>query len=285
MKASATFTLMAALGLPLAATAVEHEEMQQPGAAQPQTSADAKQVIKDWPDTAKKAAEAMTEKYGQPDEMTDTMLVWHENGPWLRTIVYKEEVDHDFPVPHKDVLEQVISYEVPPDKYDDLAMYDGSVIAERTKGELSARCDQEVANYLALNLADDIVKDEKSVEEAREFYAETIKQVLQGQEPEYVTSLRFEPPPVQQARDSDERAISVAELEQLRQPEQAELAGFSELDQDGDGEISREEARASEELSRAWEQYDADSDDRIDRSEFSAFEEEVKGEQKQKPEE
>ncbi|MGH8284417.1 MAG: hypothetical protein ACRETT_01460 [Steroidobacteraceae bacterium] len=37
-------------------------------------------------------------------------------------------------MPHKDVLEQVIDYKVPPDKFDDLARYDGSVIAERTKG-------------------------------------------------------------------------------------------------------------------------------------------------------
>lgn len=279
MNRASTFTLLAALGLSMGAVAAEHGEMTE--AAKGVTSENTQELIKDWPDVSKEAANAMTEKYGQPDEATPTMLVWHENGPWLRTIVYKEAVDHDFPMPHKDVLEQFVSYDVPPDKFDELAQYDGSVIAERTKGELSARCDKEVANYLAINLADDIVKGEKSVEEAREFYAKTIKEVLQGQEPEYVASLRFDPPPVQQARDSDERAISVAELEEIRGvTEEAEIASFSELDQDSSGDISRDEAKDSQRLSEAWDEYDTDGDDRLNRSEFSAFEEKVREKEK-----
>ncbi|WP_303907344.1 hypothetical protein [Thiohalomonas denitrificans] len=269
MKTSAIVTLVAALGLPMSVFA-QSEEMQNE-AVQGATPADTRQIIEDWPEVSKEAANAMTEKYGQPDEATPSMLVWNNNGPWLRTIVYKEEIDHEFPVPHKDVLEQFISYNVPPDKFDELAEYDGSVIAERTKGELSARCDKEAANFLAVNLADDIIKGEKSVEEAREFYADTIKQVMQGQQPEYTTALLFEPPPIQQARDSDERAISVAEVEQLRQGE-AEIASFSELDKDDSGDISREEAREHERLNEDWAQYDADDNDRLDRNEFSAFE-------------
>lgn len=57
----------------------------------------------------------MTEKYGQPSEHTSRMLFWYNNGPWLRTIVYRDEIDHGFPVSHKDVLEQFVGYEVPPD--------------------------------------------------------------------------------------------------------------------------------------------------------------------------
>lgn len=49
-------------------------------------------------------------------------------------------------MPHKDMLLQVIAYEVPADKFDDLAAFDGSVIAERTRGEIAARCDKEAAN-------------------------------------------------------------------------------------------------------------------------------------------
>ena len=36
--------------------------------------------------------------------------------------------------------------------FDELAAFDGAVIVERTKGEMSARCDREAANVLALNL-------------------------------------------------------------------------------------------------------------------------------------
>lgn len=148
-------------------------------------------IVQGWPDVSVKAANAMMQKYGAPDEATPSMLVWENNGPWLRTIVYKETIDHDFPMPHKDVLEQFISYKVPVDKFDDLAAYDGSVIAERTRGELSARCDKEAANFVALNLADDIVNGEKSVEEARQAYAEAIKATMGGNPPEIAQALTF----------------------------------------------------------------------------------------------
>jgi len=136
----------------------------------------------------------MVEKYGQPAEETATMLVWHNTGPWKRTIISKEAVQHDFPMPHPDVMEQVINYKVPPDKFDDLAMYDGSVIVERTKGELSARCDKEGANFLALNLANDIVTGKQTVSGARAEYARQIKAMMGGQPAPYTERLKFDVP-------------------------------------------------------------------------------------------
>jgi hypothetical protein len=147
-----------------------------------------------WHEAAQQAAQQMNEKYGPPDGVTDMMLVWNDTGPWKRTIVYKEAVDHDFPMPHPDVLEQTINYDVPVEMFDDLAAYDGSVIAERTKGILSARCDKEEANFLAINLANDIVNGKRTVEEAREFYAETIKAVMNGEKPEYTQGFVFDVP-------------------------------------------------------------------------------------------
>jgi hypothetical protein len=41
------------------------------------------------------------------------------------------------------------------------------VIAERTAGEVSARCHDEQANLLALNLTNDVVTGAKTVAEAR----------------------------------------------------------------------------------------------------------------------
>jgi hypothetical protein len=118
-------------------------------------------------------------------------LIWHHTGPWKRTEVINEEIPHNFPQPHMDMLLQSIDYPVPPDKFDELAAYDGSVIAERTKGELAARCDMEEANFLALNLAHDIVTGIRSVAQARQFYAE----VMQEKRPtEYLQGLRFQVP-------------------------------------------------------------------------------------------
>jgi hypothetical protein len=166
----------------------------------------ADQIIADWPDTAKKAAQAMIEKYGAPAEATPSLLIWYNNGPWKRTVVNKEEIDHDFPMPHKDVLEQFINYEAPPDYFDDLAHYDGSVIVERTKGEISARCDKEEANYLALNLANEIIQGNKSVEEARQAYGEAIMQLMEGNPPEITQKLMFQVPEAN-VGDADETTI------------------------------------------------------------------------------
>lgn len=161
------------------------------GAAQAQS---ATQMVAEWPETARMAANAMMDKYGQPDEATPSQLVWHDNGPWKRTIVYREEIDHHFPMPHKDVLEQFIDYDVPPEMFDELAMYDGSVIVERTKGEISARCDKEVANFLALNLAHAIVHGEHTVEEARDVYARQIMAMKNDQAAPLTDGFNFELP-------------------------------------------------------------------------------------------
>lgn len=194
LKATVAATAAAAGAVAGAATAGAQEQHQ------------AEAVIENWPETAKMAAEAMIEKYGAPAETTPSLLIWYDNGPWKRTIVYKEEIDHDFPMPHKDVLEQVINYEVPSDYFDDLAHYDGSVIVERTRGEISARCDKEGANFLALNLANDIVKGNKSVDEARQAYGEAIKQMMQGNAPESMQQLTFQVPE-RNVGDSDEAII------------------------------------------------------------------------------
>lgn len=133
----------------------------------------------------------MVEKYGQPQGVTPTQLIWKEQDPWQAIIIYRDPVPHDFPKPHKDVLEQVISYRVPPEKFDELAEFDGSVIAERTKGILAARCDKEPMNFLALNLAHDIVTDKASVEEARQKYAEVVAAFMKGEKHPYTQELQF----------------------------------------------------------------------------------------------
>lgn len=43
-----------------------------------------------------------------------------------------------------------------------------------TDGEIAARCDKEEANFLAINLADDVAKGRRTVDDARKFYAESM---------------------------------------------------------------------------------------------------------------
>jgi hypothetical protein len=152
----------------------------------------ADEIVKTWPETARQAAEAMMDKYGAPDEASPSLLLWHHNGPWRRTIVYREEAQHNFPTPHRDVLEQFVSYRVPVEKFDDLAAFDGSVLVDRTKGLMSARCAGEGGNFLALNLAHEIVQGTKDVATARMAYADAMKARQEGRAPEIMQRLMFE---------------------------------------------------------------------------------------------
>lgn len=151
------------------------------------------QMIASWPEASRMAAMDMIQKYGQPQEVTASMLMWRDNGPWKWTKVSRETIKHDFPMSHPDLLEQAINYRAPVDKYDDLAQYDGSVIVERTKGEMSARCDKEGANFLAINLANDVATGKKTVEEARTYYAAAIKRFMGTKEMDpYMQKIQFQ---------------------------------------------------------------------------------------------
>jgi len=150
-----------------------------------------KQIISGWSAKPKEVANAMINKYGTPNEATANMLIWYNNGPWKKTILFKQEIPHDFPKPHTDLLQQFIDYKTPVDKFYELATYDGSVIVERTKGEISARCDKEEMNFLALNLANDVATGNKTVEEARMYYAKAAMAFMKGEKDPYTQGLKF----------------------------------------------------------------------------------------------
>ena len=268
MQAATTVSRLARGSIVLLASSLAWAGPQQP--ASESGSQDPQQLIEEWPEASRKAARNMIEEYGQPDGVTDSHLVWRDNGPWLRTVVYKEPVQHNFPKPHKDVLEQFINYEVPPEKFSDLARFDGSLVVYRTNGEMSVRCDREAANIVGLNLAHDIIEGSRSVDEAREFYAQTIQQVAQGDRPEYARSLQFrtrtasatadpdEPLEVQTAqaaspdpsssRDSSARRTGSGDNEELISS--ARLEGMTVVTSEDEevGEVTRVMEKAGEEI-------------------------------------
>ncbi len=149
--------------------------------------------IADWPEEPREAARLVIDQYGEPDEVTDTQLAWHNRGWWKRIVATKTFHRHNFPVPHFDSVESVIDYRVPVDKFTPLAAFDGRVIVERTVGEVSARCHDEQANWLALNLMHDIVIGAKNVDEARSYYAKEFADYRRKKPAPYMHGLRFTP--------------------------------------------------------------------------------------------
>lgn len=144
-----------------------------------------------WPEASKAAISAMTAKYGLPAAVTDEMVMWTSSAPFKRTIVFREEVAHQFPIEHSDVLMQTVDYRVPLDKVSQLSKFDGSLIIDRTKGEISSRNDKEEMNILALNLADKIVRGEMTSEQARREYTKNAEAFATGSSGLLVTALTF----------------------------------------------------------------------------------------------
>jgi hypothetical protein len=153
-------------------------------------------ILDQWPNGPKETVQKMTQKYGLPNEATPSRVIWLNNGPWKETMVYREETQHDFPKPHKDHIKQFIDYKVPIGKFDQLAEFDGSVIVDRTKGETAARCDKEEMNFLALNLANDIVNNKTNAQQARKEYGQQAMALMKQeiQSAPYTQALKFNVP-------------------------------------------------------------------------------------------
>ncbi len=171
---------------------------------QGQTSLD--QVTANWNETARTAARQMFEKYGAPQEVTTNRLIWHDNRPWKRTEVINQDLSHNFPSQHIDVLAQTLAIDVPVDRYGDLAAFDGSVSASRTAGEFTACCNREEHNLIALNLASDILSGRLTVPQARQRLADLVQQSDHGQRVSYASDVRFSLPVSNRTGDADRPA-------------------------------------------------------------------------------
>ena len=164
-------------------------------AATPHGAMNAAQVEKltnDWPVASRDAIKYLTAKYGAPAAITADMAVWGKTGPWKRSIVFRKEVPHQFPKAHTDVMQQWLDYKAPVPKYSELAMFDGSVVVERTAGEMSARCDKEAANFLAVNLANEVATGKRTVERARTKYGEQIMEMTAKRPAPYTENVMFD---------------------------------------------------------------------------------------------
>ena len=159
-----------------------------------------------WPQRTQRLGAQLVTKYGPPTEATDRQITWYANGPWKRTTLYKEEIAHNFANAHQDVLEQTINYRVPLDKLAPLATFNGSLLVNRTRGELSSLSDGEDTNFLALNVADDLVKGERDVEQAMTYYAQLIRARMIKEPERDLQTLKFTPAKAADTADPGEIA-------------------------------------------------------------------------------
>ena len=156
----------------------------------------AEMIVQRWPERVQRLAKAMTEKYGVLSAFSDKELVWANHAPWKRIILHRNgvtpsQIGKAVAAGDKDHLEQVISYRVPEDKIADLKKFDRRIKVNRAAGELSSVADSESMNCLNLNLADDIVKGQRRVQDARSFALKTKMLEQTGKTSPYLEGIVF----------------------------------------------------------------------------------------------
>ena len=152
----------------------------------------AEEEIQGWPGLAKIAARATMEKYGKPDGVGKDALVWYVNGPWKRTLVHRRAWPHYTFRQDKDFLENVIGYVVPKDKLEALTRFDRRLDVDQPSAEISARAESESMSFLALNLADEIIRGKRTVDEARDFQKQIVRLAAAGKASGYLNGFLFD---------------------------------------------------------------------------------------------
>lgn len=159
-----------------------------------------------WPSASRRAAADMVERFGQPDTVTDKKLIWEDVGSFKKIMVSRDATHHRFPAPHSDVLTYVVDYRVPASRFDDLAYFDGSLLADRTRGELSARCDSHEMNVAALNLADEVIRGARTVSQARSMLTAVQKRLTDDDPPPIARRLQLDTTRTARTADPDRPA-------------------------------------------------------------------------------
>jgi hypothetical protein len=148
---------------------------------------DARSAVKSWPSTTRRAANAMIERNGPPDEVNDRALVWNNKDGFQRIAVYKDAGR----MGHRDFIESTVAYAVPTDKVQEIQSFDSSISVDAGKGTLTARSDSEQSNLLVLNLADEIASGKRDVASAKSFKRRTLLTSEAGKKSDYTQKLLF----------------------------------------------------------------------------------------------
>jgi hypothetical protein len=166
-----------------------------PSLVQPSTEALAwsQKHLAGWPEATRKLGAQLMTKYGAPTEITPRQVTWIRSGQWARTTLYKEGAAHNFASPHRNVLEQAVLYKVPIDKLVPLAQFNRSLVVDLARGELVASSDSEEINFLAVNVADEVVKGQRTAEEARIYFAQLVRAKMIKEPERELQTLTFAP--------------------------------------------------------------------------------------------
>lgn len=148
-----------------------------------QGQADSLRAISGWPENPRRLAELMLNRFGPPEKIGWNVLVWRDCAPWKRVSVFSKRPAAP--------LELSVDYLVPPYRLDAVSEFSPDVLADFWHGELTVRGESEELSILALNLADEIAREIRSPEEARDFFNKAAQFSARGKTSPYMERLLF----------------------------------------------------------------------------------------------
>lgn len=151
---------------------------------------DAGAVIDRWSRPSADAARSLILRYGPPDETAPDKLTWRGKGSWLRTVVWNRHGLYRSPRDF-DLVIQTVKYPVTRGQAAELVAFSDALVVNVDRGELSSRASREELNRLNLNLADEVARGIKSVEEARAAYQRALRLSAAGKSSPYMAGLLF----------------------------------------------------------------------------------------------
>jgi hypothetical protein len=93
-------------------------------------------TLERWPAPARAAARAMIAEYGPPTRFDAASLVWLHQGPWEKTVAYRDGWPQSKVPEAQDHLRQVIGYRVPREKLEAILRFDPRVEPNPETNEL-----------------------------------------------------------------------------------------------------------------------------------------------------
>jgi hypothetical protein len=144
-------------------------------------------VIRPWPDIARRAAYQVLHVHGPPHELDQRSLRWDRLGPWKRVVVCADDGDQD----RHDVVEAIIEATVPDERRGALDEVAAEFRVTVGDGELTVHGPDLHANAVTLNVVHSLVVEGLDPQAARERRFRDLAALRDGRAPADADRLHF----------------------------------------------------------------------------------------------
>jgi len=140
----------------------------------------------------------LTKTFGDPHDVTNDLIIWHDKDGFKRIEIKDEYVMHTSPTPHYDYCYSYIDLKVPHKLSVYLADCSESILIDHLKNEVGARCASLAANAVTLNFVMDVIAGR--ARPSRDEYEQRIMDMHHDFENEKIFTIQWWP---DQSHDTD----------------------------------------------------------------------------------